>query len=122
MNYSVINGSVITVEPFAPPQKKCPEETFTNVYLKELPWSIQTNEDLEALISPYGRIQSACLPLDDDQKPKGFAFCNMESHDDALNVIEALNGMVIEGKKLVCCRHMPKAERIKKLRKNRGGY
>ena len=111
---AAINGVEITVEPF---RRKTPEETFTKIFIKKLPKSIQTQEDLEALFSPFGEIQESCLPLDPNQKPKGFGFCEMKSHEDAVAAVNGLNGKEIEGKELICCRYMTKAElQLQKLR------
>ena len=113
---AAINGRQVTIEPFCRRPKLNPEETFTNLYLKELPESIKTTEDLKGLVEPYGKIQSPFLPLDEEKKPKGFGFCNMETHEDALAATEGLNGKEIDGKKLVCVRHQTRQEHLQKLR------
>lgn len=51
LNGALINGVKVTIEPF---QRVPTEETFTKVYIKGLPDSIRTKEDLEAFVSPFG--------------------------------------------------------------------
>ena len=116
LNGALINGVKVTIEPF---QRVPTEETFTKVYIKGLPDSIRTKEDLEAFVSPFGEIQSVSLPLDEDQNPKGYGFCNMMKHKDAVSMVKLLNGKEIKGKKLECTRCLSEHELIKKRKSER---
>ena len=108
LNGALINGAEVTIELL----KNETEETFTKVFIKGLPDSIRKKEDLEAFVSIFGEIQSVSLPLDEDQNPIGYGFCNMKKHEDAVSVVEFLNGKEIKGKKLECGISLSKHERI----------
>ena len=116
LNGALINGVKVTIEPF---QRVPTEETFTKVYIKGLPDSIRTKEDLEAFVSPFGEIQSVSLPLEEDQNPIGYGFCNMMKHKDAVSMVKLLNGKEIKGKKLECTRCLSEHELIKKRKSER---
>ena len=64
----------------------------------------KTKEDLEAFLSPLGKIRPVCLPVDKNQKPKGYGFCNMKKHKDVIPMVNLLNGKKVKGKKLKCAR------------------
>jgi polyadenylate-binding protein len=74
---------------------KKPEVKFTNCFVKNFPENM-TKDDLEALLSKYGKITSLFFPLKDGtSKTKGFAFANFETHEAALKAIEELHGKQI---------------------------
>jgi len=57
---------------------------------------------LRELIAKYGKISSLRIPIDRDQnRPRGFAFVEMETEAAAGKVIEALHGVVFLGRDLV---------------------
>jgi polyadenylate-binding protein len=93
------------------------EDEFTNVYIKNLPPSISTDDDLRELFAPYGNITSAKLQV--RQGPDGsglyFGFCNFESHAEAVAAIKGLNGQTIEGKIVECVRFKTRDERLREL-------
>ncbi|KAH0791547.1 Polyadenylate-binding protein [Histomonas meleagridis] len=111
---ATINGRPITIEPFRRRQRVKPEETYQNVYIKNLPPSIKTNEDLAKIFSAYGDVQSAYISIKDG-KPLPFGFCNMTTHEAAVSAVEALNGKELEGCVLFACRAMKKNERLQAL-------
>ncbi|HAE21206.1 MAG TPA: RNA-binding protein [Spirochaetaceae bacterium] len=56
---------------------------------------------LRELFSHYGRVCSVELPPDPmSGMPRGFAFIEMQSDDEAEKAIEALNGSDYEGRKI----------------------
>lgn len=106
-----INGRPVKIEPYCRRQHQNPAETFTNCYVKNLPESIRTEEDLKALFAEFGEVDSPKLPLDENQKNKGFGFCSMKTHEQAVKAVEGLNGKVIDGHTLNCNRAMLKKDR-----------
>lgn len=51
------------------------KKSFNNIYVKGFPRDDSFNEeDLVALMSQFGKIESACIMRDGDQKSKGFGF------------------------------------------------
>ncbi|KAH0792685.1 Polyadenylate-binding protein 2 [Histomonas meleagridis] len=112
---ATINGRNVQIEPYRRRQKVNPEETFTNVYIKDLPSSIQTNEDLKKLFSEYGEVQNPWLVFNKG-KPAPYGFCNMMTHEAAVEAVKGLNGKVIDGSKVYAGRAMKKGERLQHLR------
>ncbi|KAG7191530.1 Protein phosphatase PP2A regulatory subunit B [Scheffersomyces spartinae] len=89
---------------------------FTNVYVKNLDTSF-TQSELEDLFTPFGKITSAVLELDQEGKSKGFGFINFEDHTAAIKAVEELNEKEIKGQKLYVGRAQKKRERTEELRK-----
>ena len=115
LNGATINGKKITVEKYkkkdrtqsntaVPPPiiEKPPrlqsngfDDTYTNIYIRNLPGSIQSSEDLKTMFSEFGLATSAKL-MPDGQS----GFCNMIDHQAAVRAVQSLNGSVKEGKVL----------------------
>lgn len=63
-----------------------------NIYIGNLSYNA-TEEDLKNLFSQHGTVSSVRIIKDKmTQKPKGFAFVEMESEEEGSAAIEALNG------------------------------
>lgn len=90
-------------------------ENFTNIYVKNFSteWS---QEDLEKLFTPYGKITSLYLAKDDQGNSRGFAFINFENHQDAAKAVEELNNTEHDGKTLYVGRAQKKRERVEQLK------
>lgn len=111
-----INGRPITIEHFQKRQRQNPENTYTNVYIKNLPSSIASNKELYALFAQYGEIDSCFLQLDENNASRGVGFCSMKTHDEAVAAVKGLDGKELEGLVLVCNRSMSRQERLKFLK------
>ncbi|MCG8350872.1 MAG: RNA-binding protein [Chloroflexales bacterium] len=69
------------------------------LFVGNLPWSVN-DVDLEQLFSPHGEVQSARVISDRDTgRSRGFGFVEMEA-DDVTAVIQAVNGMEVDGRQL----------------------
>jgi len=88
---------------------------WTNLYVKNFSKEF-TEEKLRQLFSPFGTITSIFFPRDDQNKPKGFAFINFETHSAAARAIRELNGKTVDGLELYVGRAQKKAERERELR------
>lgn len=64
------------------------EVRFTNIYLKN--FNIQKN-DLKRILDQYGKITSFHFP-EKEGGSLGVAFCNYETHEEAMSAINALHG------------------------------
>ena len=114
-----INGKKIQIMDYVKPQRRNIEETFTNIYIKPLPAEeFKADADLENLFKPYGEVQNAKLVTDDQGQSKGFGFCNMCKHEDAVTACEEINN----GGKYQACRAMSKKERQAFLLKQRDEF
>jgi hypothetical protein len=87
------------------------------VYIKNLPPTINSDEDLTALFSEYGEITSAKLQV--REGPDGtalyFGFCNFSEHEGAVRAIAGLNGSLLEDRTLECVRFKTRDERVREL-------
>lgn len=84
---------------------------MTNIFIANLDWDI-TSEDLTTTFSSFGKVAYAHVVFDNDtKKSKGFGYVEMESTDAAINAIQALNGMEINGRKLDVKIASPKGNR-----------
>jgi polyadenylate-binding protein len=91
--------------------------TYTNVFVKNLDEAV-TDDQLEALFAPFGKITSALVSRDEaSQRSKGFAFVNFETHPCAEAAVAALNGTEFHGRSLFVGRAQKKAEREEELRR-----
>lgn len=116
-----INGRPVQIEPYVRRARKNPEDTYTNVYIKNLPESIKTEEDLLALFHQFGETISACLKqgrFGPEQKEGKFGFCSFKEHDDAVKAVAALNGKIEDGVEMTANRAMSREERLKVVAEN----
>lgn len=93
-------------------------QNFTNVYIKHVLPSVDRDE-IEKFFSKFGGITSAAAKK--DNKGRMFAFCNFETHDHALQAIEALHdkpvdGLTNPGEGLYIQRAQSRSERLIELR------
>jgi len=71
-----------------------------NIYVGNLPHSA-TNESLQSLFGEHGAVNSVRVITDKfTGAPRGFAFVEMGSRDEANAAIAALNGAEFEGNRL----------------------
>ena len=71
-----------------------------NIYVGNIAWGV-SNDELEALFSQYGEVNSARIITDRDSgRSKGFGFVEMASADSGNSAIEALNGNDFGGRDL----------------------
>ena len=71
-----------------------------NIYVGNIAWGV-SNDELEALFSQYGEVNSARIITDRESgRSKGFGFVEMATADSANAAIEALNGNDFGGRDL----------------------
>jgi polyadenylate-binding protein len=91
VNNMQIGEKTVFVGEFLPRDGRAqPEVTnFTNLYVKNLPESIQEEEQLLEMFKEFGTVTSSMLQK--DKKDRFFAFVNMEKAEEAKAAIEALH-------------------------------
>ena len=109
---------------------------MVNIFIANLDWGI-TSEDLRTTFSSFGDVSYAHVVYEKQTKrSKGYGYVEMQHTDHAINAIEALNGMEVNGRKLDVKIASPKGNRppkkedtqkafVKKpfiLNKNKGHY
>ena len=84
---------------------------MTNIFIANLDWEINSI-DLSSTFSRFGKVTYAHVVFDrHTKKSKGYGYVEMESADDAIAAIQALNGMEINGRKLDVKIASPKGSR-----------
>ncbi|MCS7087797.1 MAG: RNA-binding protein [Thermoflexales bacterium] len=72
----------------------------TKLYVGNLPFSTSETE-LRLLFQRVGNVRSITIPLDrETQRPRGFAFVEMETPDEATAAIRVFNGHLMGGRPL----------------------
>jgi len=82
-----------------------------NIYVGNLAHSA-TEETLRPLFEQFGEIVSIKIITDRlTGRPRGFAFVQMSSNEEAQNAINKLNGYELEGRKLTVNEARPRPKR-----------
>ena len=104
---------------------------FTNIFVKNVSTEA-TDEDFEALFTPFGEIVSAAIGRDEQGTNKGlvkylivinselttrFGFVNFTSHESADKAVDELHDKDWKGMKLFLSRAQKRSERDEELRK-----
>lgn len=90
---------------------------MVNIFIANLDWEINS-DDLKMTFSSFGTVSYAHVVFDPKtKKSKGFGYVEMESTDEAINAIEALNGMEVNGRKIDVKIASPKGNRPEKKEK-----
>lgn len=83
----------------------------TKLYVGNLSFSI-TESELRDLFTPFGNVASCNLIMDRmTDRPRGFAFVEMSSSDEAAKAINDLNGKDVGGRALVVNEAKPREDR-----------
>lgn len=84
---------------------------MVNIFIANLDWEI-TSEDLKTTFSTFGTVTYAHVVFEKDTKrSRGYGYVEMENTDHAINAIQALNGMEINGRRLDVKIASPKGNR-----------
>lgn len=94
--------------------------SFSNVYIKNLPPSVTSKEELDKLFQIFGPRSSVVIC---QREFKGttcyFGFVNFKNSDDAIKACNHMHGRVVEGVALYAVRALTKEQREReKVRKN----
>jgi len=94
-NGNLIDDRTIDVVPFLRRNERSNQALWTNTYVKQFPKSWDENQ-LKALMAPYGEVASMAIMRDSEGESKGFGFVSFVDHEGASKVVDALNKYVIE--------------------------
>lgn len=123
VNGKLLNKQKVYVGPFMSQSERLENmdkaaTRFTNVFVKNLP-SGYTEEKLEALFAPFGKITSRkVMNKDHDGAEKTIAFVAFEDSESAQAAVHDMNDQEVEGNKLFVDRAQSKAERQALLRRD----
>lgn len=89
---------------------------FTNVYVKNVDESLCDEDKLRDVFIEFGDITSIHVAIDDDGKPRGFAFINYASPEMAKRAVDEMNNKELGGKPITVCPAQKKSVREAELR------
>ena len=85
-----------------------------NIFIANLDWEV-TSEDLSQTFGTFGTVTYAHVVYDRKTKRSmGFGYVEMESSDEGINAIQALNGLEVNGRPIDVKVASPKENRPKK--------
>jgi RNA recognition motif-containing protein len=73
-----------------------PQPKHSNVYVSNLPPTLQTEQDITALFSEYGRVET-CRLVRSSRDTKSFAFVKFATIPESLAAIAGLNKKTVGG-------------------------
>ena len=85
-----------------------------NVFIKNLDLAID-NKALHDTFASFGRILSCKVAQDEFGNSKGYGFVHYETGEGAREAIKAVNGMLLNDKKVFVGHHIPRKDRESKL-------
>ncbi|MDC3252980.1 RNA-binding protein [Crocinitomicaceae bacterium] len=84
---------------------------MVNIFIANLDWSI-TSEDLMTTFSSFGKVEYAHVVYERETKrSRGYGYVEMVDTDEAINAIQALNGVEINGRAIDVKIASPKGSR-----------
>jgi polyadenylate-binding protein len=92
-----------------------------NIFIKNLDDSID-NKALHDTFAEFGKILSCKVGTDETGASRGFAFVHYETGEAADAAIQAVNGMLLNDKKVYVGRHIGKKERMSKVEEQRAQF
>ena len=85
-----------------------------NIFIKNLDELID-NKALHDTFAAFGNVLSCKVATDEQDRSKGYGFVHYETAEAAENAIKAVNGMLLNDKKVYVGQHIPRKERQSKL-------
>lgn len=104
-------------------RQKQMENTWTNVFVKNLPVKYLDESEFKALFSKCGTVNSFFVREPNTPNPKGietktvFGFVNFETHEMAVKAVETYNEKELDGLVITACRAIKKKEREEELKR-----
>ncbi|WWD19756.1 polyadenylate-binding protein, cytoplasmic and nuclear [Kwoniella shandongensis] len=92
-----------------------------NIFIKNLDESID-NKALHDTFAAFGDILSCKVGTDENGKSRGFAFVHYSTGEAADAAIKAVNGMLLNDKKVYVGHHIGKRERLSKVEEQRAQF
>lgn len=92
-----------------------------NIFIKNLNEDID-NKALYDTFSVFGNILSSKIATDESGNSKGFGFVHYEEETAAREAIDALNGMLLNGKEIYVAPHLTRKERDSQLEESRANF
>ncbi|KAL0260666.1 RNA recognition motif-containing protein [Diplodia seriata] len=72
----------------------------SKLIIRNLPWSVKTEDQLTKLFLSYGKVKTATLPKKSNGMLAGYGFVTLRGRKNAEKALEAVNGKEIDGRTL----------------------
>lgn len=120
LNYTVIKGKPCRImwSQRDPALRKTGQG---NIFIKNLDAAID-NKALHDTFAAFGNILSCKVAQDEHGNSKGYGFVHYETAEAATNAIKAVNGMLLNEKKVYVGHHMPKKDRMSKFEEMKANF
>ncbi len=120
LNYTVIKGKPCRImwSQRDPALRKTGQG---NVFIKNLDVAID-NKALHDTFAAFGNILSCKVAQDELGQSKGYGFVHYETAEAATNAIKAVNGMLLNEKKVFVGHHIPKKDRMSKFEEMKANF
>jgi polyadenylate-binding protein len=92
-----------------------------NIFIKNLDEAID-NKALHDTFAAFGNVLSCKVATDEQGRSKGYGFVHYETAEAADTAIKAVNGMLLNDKKVYVGHHISKKVRIKQTHSNGSAY
>lgn len=103
-------GKIVTVSPWRSRQQR-----VRNLFVRDFPASF-SDEKLSELFSPYGELRKCSILRKEDGSSKGFAYVSYFDSESARKAMEGLNGVELDGKRMIVSRWINVTERARVFR------
>nr|CAD7433757.1 unnamed protein product [Timema monikensis] len=113
MNFDMMKGQPIRIM-WSQRDPSLRKSGVGNVFIKNLDKSID-NKAMYDTFSAFGSILSCKVSQDETGQSKGYGFVHFETEEAAVQSIEKVNGMLLNGKKVFVGKFVPHKEREKEL-------
>lgn len=70
----------------------------SKLIIRNLPWSVKTDQDLATLFRSYGKVKKAMIPKRPGGKHPGFGFVTLRGRKCAEAAVEGVNGKEVDGR------------------------
>lgn len=94
----------------------------TTIFIGKLSYDT-TEETLTQVLSQYGEVKSVKIIIDrDTNRPKGFAFADMADEEAMNAAIKGIDGMELDGRKIVANEAKPREDRPRQPRQQSNSF
>ncbi|CCE62012.1 hypothetical protein TPHA_0B03420 [Tetrapisispora phaffii CBS 4417] len=120
LNYSPIKGKPCRIM-WSQRDPALRKKGAGNIFIKNLHPDID-NKALHDTFSVFGNILSCKIATDETGKSKGFGFVHFEEDNAAVEAVDAINGMMLNGREVYVAQHVSKKDRESKLEEVKANF